>query len=51
MIVRCENMPACDKNVYYTGICNHDEDCRLDLLLSCSRCQDPMKIITVPYKL
>lgn len=44
-------MPACDKNVFYTGICNHDIKCRLDLYLSCSKCSDPVKIITVPAKL
>lgn len=44
-------MVACDKNIFYTGICNHDSKCRLDQIISCSKCQDPVKIVTVPYTL
>lgn len=31
-ILKCQEMLSCDKNYYYTGLGNHDENCRLDLL-------------------
>lgn len=51
IINECVEMTSCQKNTFYTGLCNHDSKCNIDLLQSCSVCNDQDKILTIPYKL
>lgn len=39
-VVKCTDMESCDKNVFYTGICNHDKNCKLERYMSCTKCLD-----------
>lgn len=47
-------MTSCNRDVYYTGMCNHDDTvnqiCRLNKYTACSKCVENNKIVTIPYK-